>query len=1024
MTDIERVHLFLRQVRRRALLVFGLRAAGFTAAAMLATVLLLALTATWIGPAASWSAVTVMALLALLLSGFGLVWGLPARRLRSPRAMAAFAGQRHPPLASDLMSAVELDVEDHQQQPSRVGSPPSSPAAHHRGREWEPSQGSHLDAASPAMTRAFFGAVADAAAPLDPARLLPLRNEVQAGLAATLAALLLVLAMALSPDTVGRGLHLLAHQPSRFEAATPARDPLVADLRITYQYPAYTALAPRVVDGSTGDLVALRGTRVLLEMRPLRSTRQALLLLGESGEGGEIPAVLAAGRLSARLVINEDNSYRIWLSPLLGRPVRETRPHRIVVEADRPPEVDIMAPADRLELATPRPVEVGYSARDDYGLSRIELVYRVNNGPEQRTPLTDAQGARAVRGTTLFEPTTAMLTPGARVAYHIEALDRDDVSGSKTGASRTLTLVIQNPREALDEHLAAEHVVLDKLVGTLADRIEFGEAVSESPPLERLWRWRDLHEAEESHLVLLGRLVDEQRRKANTSRTLVAALGSIADRLGRQMREESDLLKALRNQADRGALTPRRLNRLLPAGARHVAELEGAVLLLDDLIGRQRLDDLAQLGKELTDAHKRLQDLLARYQAAGDEGLRRQIEREIRELRARIAELARKIAEVKARNEVATDWMNVPDPKKAMEQAARLDSLLEKGDARSLSEALAELGRTLAALQQALDKNADDFDRERFPQESRALAEAMKKIGDLEGDERSLAMDSKALAQETEAEQARRVEAQLDAFLAKARQSLDGVQRRIGGAPPREAGSTLGVDVERARENVRQLRRQLPAKEWAEARKESERLVAGLRRAQGTLAERRAGRATSSSLDSYTEQLYEAGALAQDLAADLARLVPRGEEALTPAQRERARGMGARQDSIGERTERLAQELDKRQGQVPGADMASSELGGIAGRMRQASKDLRQGAAVEGAGRTQEAAERLAKLRESLGQRPLGSGRSAREPVRIPGADEYRAPREWREELMEAMREQAPEKFRDEVRRYYEELVR
>jgi hypothetical protein len=44
--------------------------------------------------------------------------------------------------------------------------------------------------------------------------------------------------------------------------------------------------------------------------------------------------------------------------------------------------------------------------------------------------------------------------------------------------------------------------------------------------------------------------------------------------------------------------------------------------------------------------------------------------------------------------------------------------------------------------------------------------------------------------------------------------------------------------------------------------------------------------------------------------------------------------------------------------------------------------------------------------------------------VRIPNADEYKAPREWRQELMEAMRERAPEKFRDEVRRYYEELVR
>jgi hypothetical protein len=535
-----------------------------------------------------------------------------------------------------------------------------------------------------------------------------------------------------------------------------------------------------------------------------------------------------------------------------------------------------------------------------------------------------------------------MLTPGARVTYHIEAHDRDDISGSKMGASRSLTLVIQNPREALDEHLAAEHVVLDKLVGTLADRIEFGEAVVESPPLERLWRWRDLHEAEESHLVLLGRLVDEQRRKTSSSRTLVAALGNIADRLGRQMREEADLLKGLRNQADRGALTPSRLNRLQPAGARHVTELESAVLLLDDLIGRQRLDDLAELGKELTDAHKRLQDLLARYQAAGDESLRRQIEREIRELRARIAELARKIAEVKARNEVATDWMNMPDPKKAMEQAARLDSLLEKGDARSLAEALAELGKTLAALSQALDKNADDFTHERFPQESRALAEAMKKIGDLEGDQRGLAGDSKALAEETEAEQERRLGAQLEAFLAKAKQSLDGVQRRIAGAPPREAGSSLSPDLERARDNVRQLRRQLSAKDWAEARKESERLVAGLRRTQSALVERGAGKPTSSSFESYGAQINEAGALAQDLAADLAKLVPRSEEALAPGQRERARSMSERQDSIGERTERLAQELDK--AQVPGGDMASSELGGVAGQMRQASKDLRQGA--------------------------------------------------------------------------------
>ena len=54
----------------------------------------------------------------------------------------------------------------------------------------------------------------------------------------------------------------------------------------------------------------------------------------------------------------------------------------------------------------------------------------------------------------------------------------------------------------------------------------------------------------------------------------------------------------------------------------------------------------------------------------------------------------------------------------------------------------------------------------------------------------------------------------------------------------------------------------------------------------------------------------------------------------------------------------------------------------------------------------------------------MGTGKQHHDPVRIPGADESNAPREWRQELLDAMKEKAPERFRDEVRRYYEELVR
>jgi hypothetical protein len=120
----------------------------------------------------------------------------------------------------------------------------------------------------------------------------------------------------------------------------------------------------------------------------------------------------------------------------------------------------------------------------------------------------------------------------------------------------------------------------------------------------------------------------------------------------------------------------------------------------------------------------------------------------------------------------------------------------------------------------------------------------------------------------------------------------------------------------------------------------------------------------------------------------------------------------------------VVRELGGRDEAAPGAAQAAAALEEIAGQMRQAGQDLHEGAAHEGAGRASQVAERLAELRRNLGRRQQSAGSGTREPVRIPDAEAYRAPREWRQELMEAMREKAPEKFRDEVRRYYEELVR
>jgi hypothetical protein len=356
------------------------------------------------------------------------------------------------------------------------------------------------------------------------------------------------------------------HTPTLFEGAQAIRDPLVGDVRVTYDFPAYTGLSRQIIEGSTGDLHALRGTRVQIEMRPLALGPPGPLLLGDSGEDGALAANLNHGKLSASLALDENGAYRVWLLPFLGRPVREERAHRIVVESDQPPEVDIVGPADRLELATPRPVEVGYHARDDFGLAEIALVYRVNDGPEQRTLLKNAQGMREVRATTTFEPASAMLTPGARIAYHIEAKDRDEVSGSKAGVSRTLTLVIQNPREDLEEHLVREREILEKLITSLADRIELESKASEDP--ERPARLREVHDGEAASLVGLGRLVEQQRASGGANKLLASSLAAVATRLGKLVRDEEDMLAALAKGGGGSAVLWARYRRGSPARRR------------------------------------------------------------------------------------------------------------------------------------------------------------------------------------------------------------------------------------------------------------------------------------------------------------------------------------------------------------------------------------------------------------------------------------------------------------------------
>jgi hypothetical protein len=370
----------------------------------------------------------------------------------------------------------------------------------------------------------------------------------------------------------------------------------------------------------------------------------------------------------------------------------------------------------------------------------------------------------------------------------------------------------------------------------------------------------------------------------------------------------------------------------------------------------------------------------------------------------------------------------MPDLKNVTEQARKLDEMLEKGNDADLEKALAELGNDLAGLRKMLDQNADGFGAERFPQENRVVADLMKKIGDIEGDERALQKETQAAADRQQAEMERKMRGQIDDLIKREVEKVERLKQKLAGIPSGREGS-LAEELERARDSARQMRRLLGERDISEAKTEAERAEGSLERAAEHLDEigeaRRARRPTSEpERDKRADAVGEARALAQEIADDLKKAQPRASDTMSPQDREAARAQAERQAAIGKRTEDVAGDAERKLRGMPGMEKTEGELKGASQRMRQAGESLRRDDSKGAATAERDAADRLAKLRDSMQDRPMGSSRGRHEPVRIPGADESTAPRAWRQELLDAMKEKAPERFRDEVRRYYEELVR
>ena len=88
----------------------------------------------------------------------------------------------------------------------------------------------------------------------------------------------------------------------------------------------------------------------------------------------------------------------------------------------------------------------------------------------------------------------------------------------------------------------------------------------------------------------------------------------------------------------------------------------------------------------------------------------------------------------------------------------------------------------------------------------------MKKIGDLEGDERALQKETQGRSEKQEAELERRLKGQLDDFIKREEEKLEKLKERLAQVPTGDPESALSEEIERALPRFEGVRRRLEIK--------------------------------------------------------------------------------------------------------------------------------------------------------------------------------------------------------------------
>jgi len=878
------------------------------------------------------------------------------------------------------------------------------------------------------------------------------------------------MALVAFPESYGTAAGwLISGQPgTSLVAAITPRSPVVSTVDIIVRHPSYTGRSPTRQLRSTGDIYAMVGSEVELRAMALRPVSSARVVVEAEGERSVYALDVNAERtLTGRIPITRAATYVFEVElPDEGGRLVDPRTRTISIEADIAPRVDLLEPATSRDVDPLEVVDIEFIATDDHGLREITLVwfFAGDEQNQRQVPLQSEVGGRTHREHVPFDLAPLALQPREEVIVFIEARDNDVIGGPNAGVSRSVSLRVAAPEDAHAEVLEAKRVLFEALLrqlgATLVNRLnevgpvdgqeigDEGVALEVRPRIddadamsERVRASYEAHEEWVEVLATFERLVSLMEDDTFTEPRDLEMLTQARTRLVQAEGEQARRLEGAQAAPGAGTIDEDVYGEIADGDARLVAVTERTILVLEDLIAIHQAADVARTLEELDAIRDRLSELMQAYRDTQDPAVRESIERELRRLESRMRELMERLAS--QMENLPFEHLNAEalEPSEAARQiddmASAMDEIrrmMDEGDIEGAMAALERLGESIDAMMQEFGNPLSGASPDGLSAFDEAMGELMDELNAVTEMELEIERQTQELLDELnrarQAEIADEVERRLDAVRRMTRETRQRLERleqdRLGAESQRELVESI--------EQLRRLEETLAQDDIAGGEEQSARLISRLNDALWQLRrdEVLQGRdpVGRRQVGDGRQAVTEGEATMRDVNDALRELMQMGQPQPGDAEGEAMRDLAEQQAQVQERLEGLQQRMDEAGERFPFGEEISETLEGARESMEGAGQSLRQGQPRPALRGEQQAIEGLRQARQEMQQmmqqqrqqQRQQQGRNSEDRVEIPGeGDSGRA--NFRQDVVDAMREGGVESYTEELRRYYDSLL-